>query len=221
MLQMISTALPDYGRTRRISAEYKRPYFITSDEMAQLGSLMQQPYHHFIEAREQVQLPQVLDFIRYEHPHMTLSVTSQTAFRHPIAEYAARHIAARMLPAREGYQAMRTCLQEAVLNAVIHGNLRMQGQHHGMAGFQEYMQEITRRIADEDAGLLRVNIHAWFTEHHITLCVADSGPGFVMEQLQADVLSPHGRGLLMIRDMASGCWQGAPNQLYMQFSMHG
>lgn len=194
--------------------------FFGAADIASFAQLLEKPYRHFIEMSEYVHLPHVLDFIRGEYPHISLSLTTKTAFRQPVAELMARHIAQQHPVSEHVMMDIRTCLQEAIMNSIIHGNLMI--EHDGGANdhFGDYLDTIGKRMEDDSLSLRRISIYGWFTNRHITLCVADQGRGFTLEQPHLALETPFGRGLGLIRHMTSGLWQTVSNRLYMQFACH-
>jgi anti-sigma regulatory factor (Ser/Thr protein kinase) len=202
------------------NADNRSHYFFTSDEINSFQDLLTKPYQHFVEMREYVHLSQVLSFVRSEHPHISLSLTTETAFKQPVADFFTAHIARKRAIAAETMSDIKTCLQEAVMNAIIHGNLIIEHSGDEIDGFQHYLDQIALRIEDELLGLKRVSVFAWFTDVSITICVSDQGKGFELEQPAIDETKPYGRGLALIRCLASRVWQTKPNNIYMQFPLH-
>lgn len=194
-------------------------YFFSGTESQSISSMLAKPHRHFIEMREYVQLGRVLEFVRREYPHISLSLTTQTAFKQPVAEFFTAHLARQRSMSQDLKDNVRTCLQEAVLNAIIHGNLDI--GHEQPSQFSHYLEKISRSVQDNALGLKRVSIFCWLTDHHITICVADQGSGFdIRTQPEEGDEVPYGRGLRLIRRLASRTWHTEPNHLYMQFNRH-
>jgi anti-sigma regulatory factor (Ser/Thr protein kinase) len=193
--------------------------FFNADGPVPLAELLEGPYQHFVEMREYHHLGQVLEFIRNEYPHMSLSLTTRTAFRQPVADLLSARIVRTHGLSHELACNIKTCLQEALMNAIIHGNLGI--PHAEPENFHLYLEQVTDAIAHDARSMKRVSAFAWFTDRYITLCVSDQGEGFNIEQSAVDPTVPYGRGLSLIRNMASNIWQNAPGQLHMQFNRHG
>jgi anti-sigma regulatory factor (Ser/Thr protein kinase) len=94
-------------------------------------------------------------------------------------------------------------LEEALLNAVIHGNLEVSSElRESDDGSFERMIELRRR--DSRYGDRLVTVEAEFTREQAEWCVRDQGPGFNVRSLP-DPRSPEriglqsGRGVLMMR----------------------
>lgn len=192
-------------------------YFFTHEEVRGLGNIFSLSYRHFIELHEYVHLRHVLEFIDHSNPQLSLSATSQTAFHQPVADYLATHLAdIYKLPASLASD-IKTCLQEAVMNAVIHGNLVIKHDEQTRWDFQKYIDKVTHAIKDMELSLKRVSVYVWASDEHITICVADQGKGFNLNQPTPYTTSPYGRGLVLIRHMCHRLWQTQPNYIYMQF----
>ncbi len=204
------------------AAEQPSHYFFSGEEIGALHSLLNKPYQHFIEQCAKHECADILDVIREEQPHLSLSITTKTAFRQPVADFFTSaliraHSLAPMLASD-----IKTCLQEAVMNSIIYGNLAIRHDENATTDhFQRYLENITAAIQNKKHSLKRISILAWFTEQHITICVADQGAGFNLNQPTPALEIPYGRGLPLIRAMSHAVWQPKPNHLTMQFLLHG
>ncbi|EME71330.1 hypothetical protein H261_04008 [Paramagnetospirillum caucaseum] len=99
---------------------------------------------------------------------------------------------------------VRLALQEAVSNAVMHGNLcldgRLRGSRDGLAAFTQAMQ---RRLADPRFGRRPVTIAADWNRTHLVIRVEDRGRGFRPPAVSLPVAPGAccGRGIGQIRDL--------------------
>lgn len=97
---------------------------------------------------------------------------------------------------------VRLALQEALSNAVMHGNLGLNGRlrstRDGLLSFTQSMQE---RLADRRYGRRPVTIAADWNQTHLVMRVEDLGRGFVppMVSLPVPADACSGRGLGQIR----------------------
>ena len=111
-------------------------------------------------------------------------------------------------------------LQEAVLNAVFHGNLEVSSEH------RQQDERIFEQLADERRQLepyrsRRVRIHVQLDRDAARFSVSDDGPGFDASLLERPVCSDDlsrigGRGLLLIRTfMDNVSFNSRGNQIIM------
>jgi anti-sigma regulatory factor (Ser/Thr protein kinase) len=107
------------------------------------------------------------------------------------------------LPRAEGMAVdLRLALQEAVSNAVMHGNLcldgRLRASREGLAAFTRSMQ---RRLADPRYARRPVTIAADWNQTHLVIRVEDRGRGFTPPAVSLPVAAKacSGRGIGQIR----------------------
>jgi len=99
---------------------------------------------------------------------------------------------------------IRLALQEAVSNAVMHGNLcldgRLRSSRDGLAAFTQAMQ---RRLADPRFGRRPVTIAADWNHTHMIIRVEDRGRGFTPPAVSLPVAPKacSGRGIGQIRTL--------------------
>lgn len=194
-------------------------YFFNTVDVDSFTLMLRRPHEHFIEMREYVQMGNVLEFIRNEYPHTSLSLTTDTAFRQPVADFYTQHLARLRPLSPELMNDIRTCLQEAIMNSIIHGNLKVEHDKNDIADFPDYLERVSTALKKEEYALKRISLFTWFTMSHITVCVADEGPGFAIEQPPYNPVMPYGRGLPLIRAIAQQVWQLRPNHISMQFAL--
>lgn len=111
-------------------------------------------------------------------------------------------------------------LDEALVNAMHHGNLEVDSSHREGDG-SEYYELIRRRQQTEPWGSRRVKVEYEFSDEHICIQVSDEGAGFDPAQV-ADPSTPenlhrvYGRGLFLIRNfMDQVAHNHAGNQITM------
>lgn len=217
-IQEAIQALPPALLNQEVQQRETPHYFFTHGKIQDyFGKLLGKPYQHFIEMHEYVHLVKVLEFIQLANPLVSLSITSHTAFNQPISDFFTAHLASQYRLPTPLFSDIKTCLQEAVMNSIIHGNLQVRHDDAGCGNFQSYISNIVRTIGDTELALKRVSIFAWVSDEHITFCVGDQGHGFSIDQPAPFPTSPYGRGLILIRNMCHRIWQTQPNNIYMQF----
>lgn len=95
-------------------------------------------------------------------------------------------------------------LDEALRNAIIHGNLEVPSSLREQDGGKPYMDMIQERLSDASFADRRVRVTLLANQDEASIVIADEGPGFDIDQLP-DPNAPEnwedvsGRGLLLIR----------------------
>ena len=137
---------------------------------------------------------------------LTWDVTTKDAYRKPPAE----NIIAALKPivgfSDAHLSLIETALHEAILNAVIHGNLGLDGPSQNLGegdvkAFEAFYGAIEKRLTQPELAQRPIHISAVFDNNELSVSVTDQGKGFVEEDLTP---SPRhsGRGLLVIRSVA-------------------
>lgn len=140
-----------------------------------------------------------------------LAVTTRTAFRLPVANAFVDAVGQRLPLGDDLRVRMLTVLHEAVLNAVLHGNLGLGSSlRDNFAQMARLQRIIERRLGDTALGARRVVVEASWTASMLHLLVRDCGEGFVRDVAlgmpDADCGGPRGggRGLCIIEQLSDG-----------------
>ena len=97
-------------------------------------------------------------------------------------------------------------LHEAVVNAVLHGNLAMGGSLvDDPAEFDAFCQRLTARLAEGEGATKRVELAAFGEPGLLVLRVHDEGAGYDPELVPrpVDITAKSGRGLEIMRTMSA------------------
>ncbi len=132
---------------------------------------------------------------------LTLVVSTHTANRHDIADGFTGALERRR-PELAGRTAdIRYALQEALGNAVIHGNLGLDGTLRGsLDSLRVFAAMMEQRLADPHHSRLPIVIAAEATADGVVLTVEDHGDGFVPADVRpSDNPAAGGMGLSIIR----------------------
>jgi hypothetical protein len=110
--------------------------------------------------------------------------------------------ALRMFPRHEERR-IGIALQEAIVNAMVHGNLEISSDFREESS-PDYERLIKERLAIPKFARRRVRLRGQFETHQIQFKVSDEGPGFdpaaVPDPTDPDnLMKCSGRGLLMMR----------------------
>lgn len=217
----ISSAMMPAGSPIVAVMQRAQHHFFTETDASSLHQLLDVPAAHFIEIDDAMPMAGVLSFIQEEYPQTTLSISTQTAFRQPVAEVFAAHLAALCEIPPLIVSDIKTCLQEAIMNSIIHGNLGIVPDTLQSDQFMSYLERVAAAISNPDLARKRISIYCWIQPKHVSICVSDQGNGFSVHQAPLCIDMPYGRGLPLIRAMSSRIWQRQPNHLTMQFALSG
>ena len=142
---------------------------------------------------------------------LALAVTTRAAFRLPVANAFVDAVDQRLHLDDDIRVRMLTVLHEAIMNAVLHGNLGLgSGLRDSFAQMARLQRIIERRLADTTLGGRMVFVEASWTASMVHLLVRDCGEGFVGEaacaMLAAGADQPRGggRGLCIIEQLSDG-----------------
>jgi anti-sigma regulatory factor (Ser/Thr protein kinase) len=99
-------------------------------------------------------------------------------------------------------------LEEALLNAVYHGNLEISSKLKE-EGEELFLALVRERRTREPYASRRVRVLSRVTQQQGTFVIADDGPGFDVSSLPdptdpENLLRPSGRGLLLMRTFMDG-----------------
>ena len=140
-----------------------------------------------------------------------LAITTRAAFRLPVANAFIDAVDQRLQLGDDLRMRMLTVLHEAVMNAVLHGNLGLgSGLRDNFAELARLQRVIERRLGDAALGDRRVFVEASWSASMLHLLVRDCGEGFVNEiafgMPDADGGGPcgGGRGLFIIEQLSDG-----------------
>lgn len=135
--------------------------------------------------------------------HLLLRVTTATAMRHDVAGPLTDALAARLPRLRGITTSVRTALQEAIGNAVMHGNLALGSElRESIAGLAMMGRLMEQRAADPRYGRRPVTVAARWDGTTLVLTVEDRGTGFrppTSTKALPGPIATSGRGLAEIR----------------------
>lgn len=97
---------------------------------------------------------------------------------------------------------MAVALEEALTNAVIHGNLEV-GSELRAVDECAYAALLDRRLAEEPYRSRTVQVDSYFDAEEVHVVITDEGPGFDPNKVPdptdpANLEKPHGRGLMLM-----------------------
>jgi anti-sigma regulatory factor (Ser/Thr protein kinase) len=143
--------------------------------------------------------------LRSSLPPLAITVTTRSAYQSLSGSAVAHVLAARNVLPECHTETVASAVQEALSNAVIHGNLGMRlDPDDGDRDFIAFHEEVTRRIAGRDGVARCVAIAASWTASEVSVSIADEGDGFRTSSNSSDPADAlAGRGLLIMKAYAS------------------
>lgn len=128
-------------------------------------------------------------------------VTTAAANQLHLAGRILQAIAARRTLVGAQRDDMELALHEAISNAVVHGNLQVEGMKGlSVAALERFSHDLAERMADPAYANRRVEVAAWLEDDAVTVEVADEGSGFARPE-HIDY-GASGRGLDLIAAIA-------------------
>ncbi|WP_051512419.1 ATP-binding protein [Skermanella stibiiresistens] len=128
---------------------------------------------------------------------LLLSLTTATAYQLPVAYTVVEAVDRAVPQSRERRDDMELALQEAVSNAVIHGNLAVSSlRDPTLAALNAFSAQVSERLADPALANLRIQVAVTIRDEDITIDVTDQGSGFVPKPKAAATASGRGIGLI-------------------------
>lgn len=148
---------------------------------------------------------------------LSLSVTTAVAHAQPLAAAVAQLLA--LLAPGADRDAIETALQEAVANAVIHGNLGLDSLAVGTPEeMRRFAEALAERLSDPALAGRRVSVDARMAGKVLRLEVSDEGSGYAVVQHRPG--QPFGRGLGLVSRFASRCEvRDGGRRLCMEFDL--
>lgn len=116
--------------------------------------------------------------------HLGLVLTTRSAYRWMVARPFIDALADRINLSPDVRERAHTALQEAVMNAVLHGNLGLESAlRDDLAGMQRTHERVEQLLSTPEIALSAVRIDAIWNNLDLLLIVRDSGSGFDRDQL--------------------------------------
>ena len=219
-----STQISNKPRRKAIGRNYTAPHFFKISENTEINEALQSilslPNLLFIEKTGHDNSKQLLKTLMADNsPDLLLSISSYSAYTSNLAHLLMESINRRFNLSGNKYNEIKTCLHEAVMNAVLHGNFGMESDFRTTKGLYNYQIEISNRLNMEMYTSRRVTIMMWNKNDCLQISVSDEGNGFSIANFKEDYTSPNGRGLMLIIRLSDSMWLGNDKRtLFMGFS---
>jgi len=196
----------------------RTPHFFSLERGETLKLILSRPYDSFIEVSQSDDVGTLLDEVFQDSPEIATSITTLTCYKNNTALCIADMLSERFGLLEEKTIDVSTCLQEAIMNAILHGNLGVKSKFDSMASFELYQKEIEKCLENDEHRTKRIYISAWDNHKGLKIAVRDEGKGFSLQKSSANQPTLHGRGLMFIKTMADDVWIGSDGRtLFMNF----
>lgn len=134
-----------------------------------------------------------------------LSLSTATSFGLQLAALISDELVARAVLSVEQRSVVELCLQEAVANAIVHGNLGIPSTAKDHPeGYRVFSQLLNERLADPLLRRRRTDVFTRWSGRTLDISVADQGAGFDTSLIptEIDTTSRSGRGFVFMRALA-------------------
>jgi anti-sigma regulatory factor (Ser/Thr protein kinase) len=143
----------------------------------------------------------VLRSLMNRDERLLVSLTSPTAYHQPCAIPLINSIALCLGLTETQRNRMSTALHEALVNAVVHGNLELHSEFQNSDTLFCHYERIEETLSQAPYIRRRVEIACDWSSHYVAIAVTDEGPGFDFEAEPLSKQSISGRGLSLIASL--------------------
>ena len=149
-----------------------------------------------------------------------LSLSSRSALELPVGEIIGDFLASKLRLQHRLRTSIVSVVHEAVLNAVLHGNLAMTSEGRGhSAGIEDFHGAIEARLADPALRDRRCEIRVRWNAVAVLVRISDHGMGFVPAAATGGAARPWGRGIRVMQALATRCrWVRGGRSLMLRFA---
>ena len=190
--------VPEEGR-------YRRVLLVSEVERESLAACLAEPGAVVIETGDGEQEAGDWTAVAVAASGFYLSLTTASAFSLQLAPLVGTVLAARGVLGADRRSVVELCLQEAVANAIIHGNLGISSTAKDHPeGYRVFSQLVNGRLGEPGLRGRRLEVFARWSASALDISVADQGAGFDAAKLPAETASHSrsGRGFVFMRALA-------------------
>lgn len=141
----------------------------------------------------------------FEKEEITYRVPSDLRYTLPLIDVLTAKLHPLNICTRAELKNVRVALDEAIVNAIVHGNLEISSEMKGstLAELVRYDDEVRLRSTQEPYSNRKVTVWSLIDQRFAQFTIEDEGRGFDHRALPSDFsevdnLTSHGRGLLLI-----------------------
>lgn len=149
---------------------------------------------------------------------MALSITTRSAFNDGLGNAVCDWVAKGFSLPGAPWVSLKTAVQEAIANAVLHGNLEIGTElRDNLKTLDDFTNQVSMRLSDSQFGCRSISIFATLDDDQLRIRVLDQGSGmspdvFVNSGQRKNIQqmnAPSGRGLHIIRNCTESVTLGA------------
>lgn len=118
------------------------------------------------------------DVLAVKDGAILVSLTTKTAYKHSPCSVICKALEARGWLLASQHEDVLLALQEAMANAVIHGNLELASPTGGGAIIREYWDVLRVRLEQDEFNQRRITIVVQMQDATLVIALSDQGPGF-------------------------------------------
>lgn len=200
-----NTNTSDFLRAPEEEPIFVPHYFVMTNVQA-LTAVLRTRGTYFLEVGQRLALEHDLRILQKDIPDFALCLTSQHTYDNRVAPVITQAINDRFPKTRMKRMHIVTCLQEALANAVVHGNLRIDCQRNSLESFERYYRLIDEGVRQPDVKDKRVYVRAWDYPDALRLCITHEGEGMLdpksIAESHPQLEKKNGRGLFIIQSLA-------------------
>jgi len=148
---------------------------------------------------------------------LAVSLSTRSAFSCHIAHHLCDAIFSEITIAAEHADGIRFALEEAISNAILHGNLQVNGAlRNNLDDFERYTLMIDERLSNATYGMRRLLVLSQWDDETLTFTIQDEGEGYKAPVVEKG--KPSGRGLQIITSVATSVnWLNDGRRFIMSF----
>lgn len=142
----------------------------------------------------------------HESGHLSLVVSTRSAYRNAIVKLFINAIEERAALSEDLRIRIYSAVQEAVMNAVLHGNLRLEPKlRNSLEGLMAADQQIEAKLLLPEVAQKAVRVEAVWNSSLLQISVHDSGNGYAAASASSEAFKGVcGRGLAILRAFCDG-----------------
>lgn len=186
------------------------PYFFVFDTEEQFESLLSNTNSIFIEASRSHIHGVALEEFHIRDCDFSLALNSFMVSMPQMSRIVTQAINTRFGLHHDCCLIMQTCMQEALANAMMHGNLMMQRDCDTLDGFNLYYNTLKRMLNDPHYGHMHIYVTVSYYGRSIKVGVTHTGRGALNDHVLIDchprLAQKSGRGLYLIQTLAEQVW---------------